>query len=71
MNARFYRDMIVRAVLGADPAMSAQVADHETLDAIAGQLVQAEEAVSVLRAKGYGVHGMSVAATARLVPKAK
>jgi hypothetical protein len=70
MDARYYRDLIVRAVLGTNPAMIAQVADGPTLDAIAGQLAQAEDAVSVLRAKGYGVHGMNVSATARQVPEA-
>jgi hypothetical protein len=71
MDARYYRDLIIRAVLGSDPAMIAQVADGKTLDALAHTLAEAENAVSCLRAKGYGVPGMSVAATARLVTKVR
>jgi hypothetical protein len=33
--AHHYRDMIVRAVLGAEPAMTAVVVDSATLDMIA------------------------------------
>jgi hypothetical protein len=66
MEARYYRDLIVRAVLGPDSV--AAVADEPTLAAIADLFADAEEALSVLRAKHYGLHGMGIAATARLVP---
>lgn len=65
-----YREMIVRAVLGTHPAMVAVVADSETLDMIVTALIQAELAKQILRAKGYGVTGQTIDATARLVPDA-
>lgn len=67
MEARFYRDLIVRAVLGPDSV--APIADEATLAAIAEQFREAEEGLSILRAKGYGLHGMGIAATAKQVPR--
>lgn len=59
VDARYYRNMILEAV---------KENDRKTLDALANNLAEAEESLSMLRAKGYGTHGMSVAATARQVP---
>lgn len=67
MEARYYRDLIVRAVLGPDAV--AWIADDAMLAALADQLREAEEGLSILRAKGYGLHGMGIAATAKLVPR--
>lgn len=67
MEARYYRDLIVRAVLG--PESVAPIADEPTLLAIAEQFREAEEGLSILRAKGYGLHGMGIAATAKQVPR--
>lgn len=71
MEARYYRDLIVRAVLGPDPEDGEphKVADEATLLAIADQFREAEEGLSILRAKGYGLHGMGIAATAKQVPR--
>jgi len=72
MEARYYRALILRAVLGTDPdtgeTKTEPVADEATLAAIADLFADAEEALSVLRAKHYGLHGMGIAATARQVP---
>lgn len=68
MKAHHYREMIVRAVLGTDPAMIAVVADSDTLDLIATAFAQAEAAKAVLCAKGYGDPAMTIDALARLVP---
>jgi hypothetical protein len=65
MEARYYRDLIVRAVLGPDAV--AEIADDAMLAALAEQLRESEEGLSILRAKGYGLHGMGIAATAKLV----
>ncbi|MCG2586509.1 hypothetical protein [Massilia sp. TS11] len=59
MHPRYYRDLIVRAVENRDDDM---------LDSIANHLADCEEGKTILRAKGYGLHGMAVAALARQVP---
>ena len=59
MSPQYYRDMIVRAVEDKNP---------ETLDALAEYLRNAEKAHSILRAKGYGMQGTTIDATAALVP---
>lgn len=66
-TADIYTAEILRAVLGKgagdmkveDPARLAQIADH---------LAECEEAKRILRAKGYGFAGASVADVARSVP---
>lgn len=58
MHLDYYRDLIKRAVKE----------DGETLDSIARQLESSTLALGVLRAKGYGAHGMMIDATARQVP---
>lgn len=66
MEARYYRNLIVRAVLGPDAV--GKVADEATLNSIVEQFREAEEALGILRKKHYGTHGMGIAATAKLVP---
>jgi len=70
MHARYYRDMIVRAVLGTDPAMVAVVADPDALDLISAIMEDSERSKQILRAKGYGVAGTSASSTAAMVPDA-
>jgi hypothetical protein len=60
MHIDYYRDLIIRAV----------AEDESMLDSIASTLFASTDALSILRAKGYGVHGMQIDATARLVPEA-
>lgn len=62
MKDRYYIEMMKRAVEGNDTAM---------LRAIAGQLCDCEGAKRALRLKGYGKAGLSIEATAHLVPMAK
>jgi len=59
MRQHHYRDLIARAV---------RERDGRTLDKIVAQLVDAERAREILRAKGYGATGMSASATAAQVP---
>lgn len=59
------RDMVVNAVNGQDAN------SRDTLDAIVDVLCECEAAKQILRAKGYGVSGMTIDATARLVPDLK
>lgn len=55
-----YRDQIVRAVLGTDPAMTAIVANPEALDAIANVLAENERAKAMLCANGCGEAGQGI-----------
>lgn len=57
-----YLDLMVRAAQGGDT---------ETLTLLAIQLQDCEDGKQIMRAKGYGAPGTSMAATARLVPLAK
>ncbi|MES2787636.1 MAG: hypothetical protein V4684_19375 [Pseudomonadota bacterium] len=62
MHADHFRELILRAVASKD---------EEILMSIAWQLAASAEAHAVLRAKGYGVNGMMIDATVRLVPSVK
>lgn len=62
MKPHHYLEMIVRAVEGNDT---------DTLDKLVDALRQAEAGKQILRAKGYGVTGQPIDATARLVPDAR
>lgn len=62
MKQRHYHSMIVRAVEGKDEDMLGKIVDA---------IRQAESAKSILRQLGYGTTGMSIDATARLVPHAR
>ena len=65
MHPHHYRDLIVRAVLGD---ISALAAHPERLEQLAAAMADAERAREILRAKGYGLTGMSASATAAQVP---
>lgn len=56
-----YRDLLRRAVLSND--------GHQ-LRSIVSHLIDAERAREILRAKGYGITGMSASTTAAQVPNA-
>ncbi len=62
MKTHHYREMIIRAVEGKD---------DDTLMKLVDAIRQAESAKSMLRQKGYGSSGMTIEATARLVPHAR
>jgi hypothetical protein len=59
MHLHHYRDLIVRAV---------HAADGKVLEQLVAQLSDAARAREILRAKGYGLTGMSASATAAQVP---
>lgn len=59
MHPHHYRDLIVRAVYAAD---------DKVLEQLVAQLSDATRAREILRAKGYGLTGMSASATAAQVP---
>ena len=61
MTEHHYRDLIRRAVLSED---------GEQFGLLVQQLVDAERAREILRAKGYGESGMSASVTAAQVPEA-
>ncbi len=50
-----YRDQMVRAVMGAGPALQAKEADTAALARFAQRLADAEEAIQLLCANGYGI----------------
>jgi hypothetical protein len=66
-----YRHQIVRAVTGTHPAMLAKEADPVALDSLCRRLVDAYDAMQLLRASGYGRHSDSLASMVRalLTPK--
>jgi len=65
--AHIYRAEILRAVQG--PKWSAlRVHDIDRLNAIAQRLAESEEAMGILRAKGYGKTGMTLAEVIRAIP---
>lgn len=63
-----YHDQVVRAVTGKKPAMVFHVADKTTLRRLCDRLAEAERAVEILRAKGYGRPGLLLHEVAALVP---
>jgi hypothetical protein len=60
-----YRHQIVRAVTGAHPAMLAKEADPVALDSLCRRLVDAYDAMQLLRASGHGRHSDSLAGMVR------
>lgn len=64
-----YRHKLVAAITGRTPAECIVVHDPAALDSMLRQFVDAEQAISILRHKGYGDFGMSLAAVAGLVPE--
>jgi hypothetical protein len=63
-----YRDQMVRAVVGTRPAILAKEADTAALDRFCQRLADAEEAIQLLCAKGYGFPSQSLADLVRAVP---
>lgn len=61
MKPGHYRDLIDRASADKNDAL---------LDSVAERLAACEEAMRILRARGYGQTGMSIDAVAREVPPA-
>lgn len=59
MHILHYKDLMARAV---------RTGDVKTLDKLAQRLVDGEDALELLRAKGYGAAGNSLPATVRHVP---
>ena len=59
-NGLIYRDQMMRAVLGTSPVILAKEADTHTLDRFAQRLVEAEEAMQLLRANGCGTRAQSL-----------
>jgi hypothetical protein len=68
--ALVYRDQMIRAVLGTGPAILAREANTTALDRMAARLVDAEEAIAQLRAKGYGERGQTLVEVVRAMPAA-
>jgi hypothetical protein len=60
-----YRHQIVRAVTGTHPAMLAKEADPVALDSLCRRLVDAYDAMQLLRASGHGRYSDSLAAMVR------
>lgn len=67
-SAIVYRDQIIRAVTGNKPAMVFHVVNETALRDFCLRLVEAERALSVLRARGWGSPGMTLHEVAALVP---
>ena len=63
-----YRDQIIRAVTGNQPAMVFHVVDETALRRLCDRLAEAERAVEILRAKGHGKPGLLLDELAALVP---
>jgi hypothetical protein len=68
--ALVYRDQMVRAVSGERPAILAKNADTAALDRMARRLADAESAIEMLRAKGYGKRGMGILDMVKALPEA-
>jgi hypothetical protein len=63
-----YRDQIIRAVTGGKPAMVFHVVDETALRRLCERLTEAEQAVEMLRAKGYGHPGLLLNELAATIP---
>jgi hypothetical protein len=66
-----YRHQIVRAVTGAHPAMLAKEADPVALDSLCRRLVDAYDAMQLLRANGCGRYSDSLADMVRALLASK
>jgi hypothetical protein len=66
-----YRHQIVRAVTGAHPAMLAKEADPVALDSLCRRLVDAYDAMQLLRANGCGRYSDSLADMVRMLLASK
>lgn len=65
-----YRHQLIRAVLGTHPAMLAREADPVALDCVCRRLDDAERALQLLCAKGYGRPAQSLVELVRELPHA-
>ena len=68
MPVEVYRDQIIRAVTGNQPAMVFHVTDEVALRRLSERLAESERAHALIRAKGYGRTGMLLDELAALVP---
>jgi hypothetical protein len=71
MPVEVYRDQIIRAVTGNQPAMVFHVTDETALRRLSERLAKSERAHALIRAKGYGSTGMLLDELAALVPNAR
>lgn len=62
-----YRDQMLRAALGTRPVILAEGADTTVLDRLACRLAEAEEAIQLLRANGYGTSAQTLPDMVRAV----
>lgn len=69
-RATVYRDHLVRVVRGANVAAAEPEANPGALASVTRRLIESEDALAILRAKGYGRPGQSLAAVASAVPPA-
>jgi hypothetical protein len=70
MPVEVYRDQIIRAVTGNQPAMVFHVTDETALRRLSERLAESERAFEIVRAKGYGRPGLLLQEVAALVPNA-
>lgn len=68
--ALIYRDQMVRAVLGGGPAILAKEANTTALEKMSQRLADAEEALELLRGKGYGTRGQTLVEVIKALPLA-
>ena len=66
--AEQYRDRIIRVVVAERPAMAYPVNDPQALGDVCNVLADGAEAKRLLRAKGWGAVGMSLAEMVQLLP---
>jgi hypothetical protein len=64
-----YRHKLVNAITGASPRECYRVHDATALDNMLTKFVECEQVTSILRHKGYGDFGMSLADVANLIPE--
>ena len=69
--ALVYRDQMVRGVVGQRPAILTQCADLTLLNKLSQRLADDEFAHQLLRAKGYGKPGQTLAEIVRDLPRAE
>lgn len=63
-----YRHQLIRSVLGTHPAMLAKEHDPVALDNICRRMADAQEALQLLWAKGYGKPDLTLAEIVRALP---
>ena len=68
--AAIYRHQMIRSVLGSSLAVLPKEANPTMLDSLSDRLADAEMAIELLRAKGYGHRGLSLADMVKALPPA-